>query len=203
MFPSSRPCGHPAKRRQVFILDDSGTMRSHWHEVCPLLDILGYMLKSKDPDGKVQLLFTVNTSGECEKSDSTPLVETAKQHRFTSLDSHVSNMERRLERFFVSYIEKLKPEKKISFWSRASLKPAAAMSVYVFTDGLWRPFSDAANPIRALVKALDEFGMPENHVSLQLIQFGRSAEGTEVLERLDRGLNLSRWVVPVLTLPRP
>lgn len=179
---------------KIILIDDSGSMRGHKSEMLTLLDILTYILKSKDPN-KMELLFTMDRSDECLQKHSTPLVNTVKRHfdRVESSTSRMSNMERRLEIFVKAYIQKLKGESKTGVLGRlhnhASIRP---ISIYILTDAEWQPYSDAAEPIRELVGALDELEKPKEQVSVQFIQFGDDPRGTERLKKLDNGLELSR-----------
>lgn len=169
-------------------------MLSHLGEMLALLDILAYILKSKEPD-KMELLFTMDRGDEGFKKHSTQLVDMVKRHFFDIAPdvSRVSNMERRLEILARTYNEKLKGKPKARFLHGSqSLVFVRPISVYIFTDANWQPASEATEPIKELVKALEESGKPKDQVSIQFIQFGNDLEGTRKLNFLDNGLNLSR-----------
>lgn len=175
-------------------MDDSSSMHSHWNELCSVLDPLVYVLKSKDPD-KVQLGFLIDQSNGGHMRASTPLIQAVQRHRsrFVDVGTTLPSMEKHLANFFAPYIETMRSERKRKLAKYLpSPKPPRPMSVYILTAGVWRPQSDVGNPIRALVKALDDADMPARYVSVQFIRFGEDPSGIAELERLDDHLNLSR-----------
>lgn len=67
------------------------------------------------------------------------------------------------------------------------LKPVRSLTIYVLTDGIWRPDIDLTQPLRRLVKKLDENGKYD--VGIQLISFGNGEAALNRLNKLDDNLS--------------
>ncbi|KAI7774825.1 hypothetical protein LA080_007757 [Diaporthe eres] len=69
-------------REQIFVVDDSSTMRrNHWDQVVKVVHALGYLVKHVDPDG-VELFFT-SRPAKAKKSGAkeiTSLVRSLEEH---------------------------------------------------------------------------------------------------------------------------
>lgn len=68
------------------------------------------------------------------------------------------------------------------------------MSLYVLTDGIWKPPADASTSIRSLVKELQELGFGKAQVAIQFIRFGEDPDALRRLEALDDNLDLAMYV---------
>ncbi|KAJ0122084.1 hypothetical protein J7T55_002596 [Diaporthe amygdali] len=86
-------------REQIFVVDDSDTMRTHhWDKVIEAVLALGYLVKPADPDGME--LFLTSDPAKCKKSrDSNGLVRTLEDHQRTSFVG-ACNMENSLSPIF-------------------------------------------------------------------------------------------------------
>ena|SRR6266516_6876753 len=170
-------------------------MIPHWDEAKRLLDTLAYIVKDSDPNG-IDLYFTI-TPGKETKKHTTDLLQVTEKRRPPHISSRVTNIYSRLGFILGDYEEKLRGAAKsgssIPFFKK-SVRP---MNLYVFTDGLWQPSSDAETPIKSLVDTLEKLKSPMAQVGIQFIRFGNDSEELHArLERLDSGLGLERYVPP-------
>jgi hypothetical protein len=177
-------------------------MAPHWPNVLKLLDLLTYIVSGSDRDGE-DIYFTIG--GDHRKSKSTDkLVNFAKDHCPPSipLSPRYSNIGVRLGQILQGYHSRLDNETnnttrphRSSFLRSSSKPPMAKLNLYIFTDGLWQPQSDADFPIASIANKLESLGMDPAQIGVQFIQFGNDSEGTARLKRLDEGLGLKRDVV--------
>lgn len=183
--------------RQIFVVDDSDTMRDqHWDRVVDVLQALGYLVKSADPDG-VELFLTSRPT-EPKKSggrEITSLVRSLEDHRKTP---HVGicNMENSLGPILEHVKSSLKSQKRPKILQRNR----RGTNVYILTDAIWEGGADVKcgveEPIKNLRKAMIDMSKTRATVSLQFIQFGDDPLGKERLRYLDDtlGKELNLWV---------
>jgi hypothetical protein len=182
---------------QVFLIDDSTSMREHWDDVIPLLDILAYIVKKTDKNG-IDLFFTMSDTVCTNEKKTTELVELAKKQRPRKVKEgteHLSNIYHRLSSILGKYQRRLeeedqrKPRNAQSRpWHADDPKDVRELNLYIFTDGIWQPESDAVPPIKSLGETLDRFKKPNIQVGVQFIQFGNDEVGSARLSFLDNGL---------------
>jgi len=163
---------------QVFIIDNSPSMRQHWPQVLRVLGVLAYITKEKDPN-KLELYFTMK-AGRSSGSSSTGLVAVARTRKATDKATGLSDLYPRIRDIFSEYKNNLKRK---SFLGTSSRRP---MSLYVLTDGNWQPQRDTEVCIAELVGALDK--SDQYQVGIEFIRFGNDPDGTARLEHLDDGL---------------
>lgn len=176
---------------QVFLMDDSLSMRPHWNDVISLFSVFAYFAKKLDSNG-LEMYFTVSDNKKTFK-DTTPAVSHLKKIN----PNTYSNIDLRLDQILRSYQTDLERQKepKGYFWPRArEVKP---LSLYVFTDAAW-PGCDAIAPIEAMIEKLRQLGLPRAQVAIQFIRFGNDPTGIGRLEYLDSGLrkkHTKNWYV--------
>ncbi|OCL14632.1 kinase-like protein [Glonium stellatum] len=187
-LPDYHHLGETKNRDHVFVLDDSSSMYEHWDNALDLLDTLAYLVKPSDPDG-LELCFTINDKRFTRKHSS-DLVKMAER-ACPRGSGRLSNISIILGSILEGYEKRLKEPAKGWF----NKKEVRKMSIYIFTDGVWRPQTDAAGPIKSLISALDELHKPKNQIGIQFIQFGNDMEGHERLTHLDSKMGLSRDIV--------
>jgi hypothetical protein len=159
-------------------------MIDYWDELVNLFSPMIYMVKKRklDPNGS-ELRFIISEQRK-EDRNTTPLVNMVKARR-TKLKGE-SNLALRLEDIFNDYRKKSQPNTP---WRKPSPK---AISLYIFTDGVWQHGSGqlkmVAKAIQSLVEYLVEQGSPQKIVGIQFIQFGNDPQGTERLRWLDEDL---------------
>ena len=168
-----------ANTSQVFIIDDSSSMCGHWDKVLDLLDTLAYIVKPLDPDG-VEIYFTINDE-HYTKKNSSDLVRIAERARPLKSSNRLSNISIKLGSILEDYEKVLKKPERGWFGPKEVRKK----SIYVFTDGVWRPQADAAGPIKSLVSTLEQLHKPRNQIGIQFIQFGGDVDGHARLAYLD------------------
>jgi hypothetical protein len=161
------------------LIDDSDSMRPHWGELQSLFSLLAYMVKASDRDG-IELEFS-NSKRHYRAKNTTTLAHHVKK----TLLSGTSNIEGSLGRILDGYI-------KDQVLSRKKLQPHRPLSIYVLTDGLWRPDSDPTEVITKTANALRQLGASLGSISIQFISFGKDDIGHARLRRLDDELELER-----------
>ena len=172
-------------------------MKPHRREVRDLFGLLGYMVKSKDPDG-IELHFT----RECERKDRAKntgqLLRTLDSVRYDG----TSNIRLQLGAILQDYHTRLRDRNspRSLFNMIRPRRPARRQTVYFFTDGVWQPDCDPALMIKRLVDCLDQNSMEREQFGIQFIRFGNDRDGITRLNQLDSGLGLSMYAP--CSLPR-
>ena len=179
---------HQLTSLQIFLVDDSDSMKPLWGELQGLLDILAYMTKFGDDDG-LELLFMTEQRGKQSKN-SRGLVQRVKEVEAQGrVDATV-----RLGEISQKYQATLQGDPP-RFSSRLSgllrpksPRPPKGLSIYVMTTGQWQPGCEVDEIIKNLVNKLVECRISPAAVG---ILFGNDPEGKTRLKRLDDDLNLS------------
>ena len=162
-------------------------MQDHFHEVQKLMKLLGYMLKSHDPNG-LDINFTSSTSSINSKRSS-KILQSIHKETFKG----TSNMAASLERVLAGHKAKFgRPviEAKPIFGRAPQPTQQRPLSVYVLTDGRWQPKCDVAAVIASLVKNVQLHDLGKSHIGVQFIRFGNDTDGKAKLLHLDRSLEL-------------
>ena len=164
-------------------------MRPYWGDVCNVLRVLAYMVKGSDDDG-MDLYFTISSI----KHNSKKATGLHNQIRGKQLQG-TSDIGLRLSIILDDYKASLRQPtpKRLSFLGRAKRRVRKGLSVYILTDAVWQPHSDAGQPIESLVRTLVELDSPQKQVGIQFIRFGNDPESIEKLRHLDSGLHLERY----------
>jgi hypothetical protein len=158
-------------------------MRPYWSDVTSVLHVLAYMLKGCDKDG-MDLYFTISTS-KYNSKNSTGLLHPIEGKSLQS----TSDIGSRLSSILHGYETALRHH-ETKRWSLFGPKVMKPLNVYILTDAVWQPQSDAAGPIISMVETLVDLRYPRKQVGIQFIQFGKNPNCTRKLERLDSGLGL-------------
>lgn len=176
---------------QIFIIDDSTSMRSHyWGNVADTFRALEYPASQVDPDG-IELYFT-SDPGKGYKSlwNRFPMLHRGEPKSLIDLvidrrkvGDDICHMERSLSMI----LEKVK--------KKLSSRHQRETSIYILTDAVWDDPTDrymylcgVDNPIRSLVKEMCNKNIMRTHVSLQFILFGENAVSKRRLKYLDDDL---------------
>ena len=165
-------------------------MKSHRGEVRDLFALLGYMVKSKDPDG-IELHFTTSSERKDKAKNTGQLLRTLDTVSYFGK----SNIRLQLGEILQDYHTKLRdqnPPRSLLNIVRSRRRPRR-QTVYIFTDGVWQPECDPSEMIEKLVKSLEQNSMEREQFGIQFIRFGNSREGKVRLDRLDSGLGLSMY----------
>ena len=171
----SSPLFSTAYGEKVFLIDDARTMKAHEAEVKRILDILAYLVKNSDPDG-LELYFTCSKQHFKEK-DPSKLVAKLNNNKPGGL----TDIRIRLNSIIDNFIQGFDRN-----WLMKKLKPVRSLTIYVLTDGIWQPDTDLTQPLKRLVKMLDEYGQYE--VGILFISFGNGAAALQRLNNLDDNL---------------
>lgn len=150
-----------------------------------MLDVLGYIVKDKDPNG-VDLYFTCPFKKFSKIKRSSQLIELFDRHKPTSDDS-LSDMNASLSEAIADYQYNLahKRERR-SISTLMRLQKVRKLSLYIFTDAVWYPRCDVSPVIKSLVDTLIKQNLPKQQIGIQFVRFGDYPEGITRLERLDR-----------------
>jgi hypothetical protein len=174
-------------------------MRKYWDEVVKAINLLVYIVKRFDKNG-VDLHFTISTDIYHAKR-AAPIVEAVKKHRpKPSSSNRTANMGAKLEDILGKYRIDLskKFRQPLPFF-----KPSCKKTIlFVLTDGLWQPDTNAEHPIKDLVKSLQDHEQPRNQFGLQFIQFGNDPYGTNTLRYLDDLPDTELYEPPFIFLTR-
>ena len=165
-------------------------MKSHRGEVRDLFALLGYMVKSKDPDG-IELHFTTSSERKDKAKNTGQLLRTLDTVSYFGK----SNIRLQLGEILQDYHTKLRdqnPPRSLLNIVRSRRRPRR-QTVYIFTDGVWQPECDPSEMIEKLVKNLEQNSMEREQFGIQFIRFGNHREGKVRLDKLDSGLGLSMY----------
>ncbi|KAL9122286.1 MAG: hypothetical protein Q9187_001163, partial [Circinaria calcarea] len=170
-------------RDHAFLVDDSGSMKSHWADVLELFKIMAYIVKDFDKNG-IELQFFKSPNHYQEKN-TTPLLTSL---RYRTLEGY-SDVKPPLNSILYDYQKKLnsKPLLGIKYLS----KPVRPLNLYIFTDGAWLDDEDIERPIKNLVGEVEKLKFPGDQIGIQFIRFGNDRDGERRLKFLDSGLHLS------------
>lgn len=136
------------------------------------------MVKGSSPTG-LELFFTSGNVRHKDKNSS-GLVKLIERR---PVQPGWTNMNRALSLLLGDYQRQL----------RTDHRQVRKLSLYVFTDGEWEPYSKAALPIKALLDTLVELKeVPKEQVVIQFIQFGAHPAGTMQLQNLDAELGVQK-----------
>jgi hypothetical protein len=152
-------------------------MEEHWKGVQDLFSILSYFVKCADPDG-AEVYFTVSLDRHSSKRTSS-LLDILKQ----KTPAGVSDISLRLKIILGEYGKMLHhamPRRNL-FRMPKSAQP---LSLYVLTDAVWQPNSDAETPIREVTQTLQLLQLPLGQVAIHFLRFGNDPIGVQRLEDL-------------------
>ena len=167
-------------------------MKRHREEVRDLFALLGYILKSKDPDG-IELRFTMSRERKDRAKNTSQLLRTLDTVSYGG----TSNIRLELGEILQDYHTKLRdqnPPRSLRNPLRRRQR-ARPQTVYFFTDGVWQPECDPSEMIEKLVKSLEQNSMEREQFGIQFVRFGNDPEGTIRLDKLDSGLGLSMYAL--------
>lgn len=168
---------------QVFLVDDSLSMKKHWDSVIDLFSVFAWHTKSLDSNG-LEMYFTV--SPRKEKFKNTTRAMAILKSIPQSIPSNIDLSLGKILRNYQGELERQKERKnKNRFLSRE--KDVKPLSLYVFTDGAWEG-CDAVAPVEAMIEKQKELRLPREQIGIQFIRFGDDTRGGERLHYLDSGL---------------
>jgi hypothetical protein len=166
-------------------------MSQHWNKLISVVSVLAYLLKYTDDDG-MDLYFSISQDKHNAKTSS-ELVQKlrGKARKGTSdIGSRLSTILHRYQ----TYLQEPVSNRR-SLLGKVKPKLKKALNVYILTDAIWQPHSDATEPIASLITMLKKSDYPRKQVGIQFIRFGDDPGGIDKLEHLDSGLGLSWYVV--------
>jgi hypothetical protein len=161
---------------------------------------MAYIVKKSDPNG-VDVYLAIDPDHKHRKRSkrTRELVEFVKENCPTPTspgNKRFSNISSRLDSILQDYRTRWEEDvtrRQRSFFPASKATPK--LSLYIFTDGSWCPQPGFDNPIRSIVRKLDELDKSDDQIGVQFIRFGDDEDGKQVLEYLDSGLRLTRDIV--------
>jgi len=178
---------------QVFLVDDSASMRSHRNSVYETVQFLAWLLKGYDKDGIDMYFMKEKGKHHARARSSSDLLPHVKQTmKACQGTSDVSfRLGTILHDYRDSWVQSLH-SKRFSlsgFLNSSKIKP---LSIYVLTDGEWELGSDPSRLICDTAMFLEQQGAPASQLGIQFIRFGDRPENRAKLEHLDSGLDARR-----------
>ena len=171
---------------QIFLIDNSATMKQHRNKLERVISLLAYMVKKSDKDG-LDIFFT-QTVTKVNSQRSSKLSASINQEVFAG----VSDMRGRLQSILQEHINKFGTSiqaPKPLFGRQPPPQPQRPLSFYILTDAKWQP-TDVGRLIKDLVQTMKAKGCPKEHVAIQFIRFGEDQASIDKLDELDHGLGL-------------
>ena len=164
-------------------------MRAHLPQVRKTIDLLAYMLRQSDPDG-LDLYFTKSSRNVKSKKRHTHLLRALDEQIFSGTTDLTIKLNTIIEEYKARSSNQA-PKHRFPWLHRSQvIEPPRPLNLYVLTDGLVQPKCDIRSVVQKLVSFIQAHGLPNNHVGIQFIQFGRDADGEEMLGYLDSQLKL-------------
>lgn len=183
-------------RRQIFLVDDSASMKNHKEAVGRTCRVLAYVLKEggADPDEAFDLYFT-SAQPNVRSGKSSDLQKAVQECKFSD---NTCDMQSSLDLIATKVIQNRKQ-----------------VSIYVLTNGHWNLQSDEKFcgvdfPIRRLIRHIKKEDKQRNWVGIQFIRFfdqpfsNEDKLGRERLIRLDEELETEadRYALIPVSIPR-
>ena len=158
---------------QVFIIDNSASMKDYEQHVIFLAKVLLYFASAADPNGVD--VWCTKSDRMLHKKDLKSLLDFVRS--IMAAAKGTTDIKIRLGSILSKYKGELEFQE-----GRAVTK----LSVYVLTDGAWTGLTDAENIIRETVKILKLFNKRSDQLGIQFISFGDDSQALERLDRLDK-----------------
>lgn len=158
-------------------------MRKFWYQAIYLLETLVMKAAGQDDNG-MDLSFTagpVRVDNKKSKSDFTKAMRDPKA--VPAADMH-TDMRKSLGDIFANYLGKLKNR------NRSHYVEVKDLTLIVLTDGVWAGVRNKDDVGQKIVSFMRELGgligdLRDRPVSIEFIQFGKDADATYMLRRLD------------------
>lgn len=157
---------------EVFVIDDSKSMRPYWDHCVNTFRVLSYVVKQADPRG-IELCFSSSPDNWTRYKDTTPAVNAIKKRRdhiyqddrAISDDVALSSLveistDDRLERHRLEAAVQRIMERKSG--SGSSARKRTSVDIFIFTDGKWETKAPALTTIEC----------PEFVRCLHVVRFG-------------------------------
>ena len=160
--------------RQIFVINDSISLRPYLKEVQRLIYIL-YWLLDENKSGSSILRFA--SSAECLRPKSAASIHGLLDKRTFQ---HEQDLGRRLKDILEERrkgLRKAHPFKSIWISSHTKLGPRN-FSLYVLTDSSWQPSSKFKDLVKSLIAETSDRKLDSPPIGIQFISFGND-QGTE------------------------
>ena len=173
---------------QIFLIDNSATMRQYSRQVQRVIELLAYMVKKSDKDG-LDIFFTQSVK-KVNSQKSSKLSTSIQQEHFRG----ITDMRGRLQNLCQEHINKfgtlITPSRPF-LGRQPAPQPQRPLSFYILTDAKWQPTDVGAFIKKDLVQSMIAKRCPKEHVAIQFIRFGNDQASINKLDELDHGLGLN------------
>ena len=157
-------------------------MIPHRAQARKVLELLSYMLGPTDPDGPD--LYFATYSKKLKPVGSYAMLEQFDKQPATSS----ADLRQRFAYILEDYQKKFGKANifgKLRHPNSTPMKGPRKFTLYVLTDGVWRPHINLVEEVKTLVKHMVTHNIPNKHIGIQFIRFGDHAIGKKRLSRLD------------------
>jgi hypothetical protein len=174
-------CNRMGRRRFVFIIDDSVTMRSREREVLKVIEVLVWLVRKIDPAGP-EIRFT-------SKPDKKYPIE--RRPRFLlKIDKFINPVRQWLSGNDAETLCNMKHSFNQVFADANMVDPKRPTSVIILTDGIWEgggPIEEKGVEacITKVIKRMEEKGLGDTAFTFQFLSFGNDPDGLRRLIYLD------------------
>ena len=172
---------------QIFLIDNSATMKQYTRQVQRVIELLAYMVKKSDKDG-LDIYFTQSVK-KVNSQKSSKLSTSIQQEHFRG----ITDMRGRLQTLCQEHINKfgtlITPSRSL-FGRQPASQQQRPLSFYILTDAKWQPTDVGAFIKKDLVQSMIAKSCPKEHVAIQFIRFGNDQASIKKLDELDHGLGL-------------
>ncbi|KAK8019108.1 hypothetical protein PG990_004246 [Apiospora arundinis] len=179
----------------IIIVDNSRFMQVHHDDLFSLVKDLTYLMKFIDRDG-VEVIFTSSPTVKHKVKTSSKMEELLKTH-VSLRNNSICHMEHTMDTVVKDVKQRLRKlgEKQQSWRGsafRGNSSKLKAMSIYVFTNGIWDDSGAGTcgvdQSIENLIAYMKTNGVSRTEAAIQFVRFGSSEKGMRRLIELDDDL---------------
>ena len=172
---------------QIFLIDNSATMKQYSKQVQRVIELLAYMVKKSDKDG-LDIYFTQSVK-KVNSQKSSRLSTSIQQEQFRGITDMRGRLQSLCQEHINKFGESITPPRSF-FGRQPGPQPQRPLSFYILTDAKWQPTDVGAFIKKDLVQSMIDKRCPKEHVAIQFIRFGSDQACIKKLDELDHGLGL-------------
>lgn len=154
-------------------------MAEYSMDVRRAVEVLGHLVKRKDPDG-MELRFTNDPSFKARSKNRRRLIACLGNVRFGGQCDISQTLGQILKGVETDNAKNIKKR----LWGHKK-KKKVGINIYVLTDGIWEDGDDWLPEIVDSLRRLIDGGLKKGELGIEFIQFGSDPTGTQRLRTLD------------------
>ena len=170
----------PKGRDYIFLIDDSRTMREHWPAVASTVELLSEIVVDQKADKEIDVRF-VGIDDKRTSGDSSVLKKFVEDRKPPDQSDRILNPANALSELLDKYVNQL----RVPRFRRSLSRRVKPISLYIVTDGRYRPKSDFKTPISRAIDNLEKLNKL-GHLGIQFLQVGDHSEGGKRLAFWDK-----------------